>query len=232
MTGRDVVSAALRKIGALAPSESLGASDAADGLSELNRMLSSWSNDGLLIYAITAEVTLTLTGGQATYTLGASGDITTRPQKIEKALIRDGTVDYPVRVLSLEEFSVIPQKSTQSTYPLDLYDDGGYPQRTITLYPVPFASKSLVLFTKRPLTTISTLDTAVSFPPGYEDALIYNLGLRLAPEYGKAITDVVAMMASDSLAAIKRANHRSGYLKCDAGLVRGAGFNIYTGGNT
>lgn len=231
MTGRDVVTAALKKIGALAPSESIAASEASDGLAELNRMLGSWSNEGLLIYAITAETPLTLTPSQATYTLGISGSITTRPQKIEKALIRDGTLDLPVNVLlSLSEFAAIALKSMQSTYPTDLYDDGGYPRRTITLYPVPSAAKSLVLFTKRALTAISTLDTAVSLPPGYEDAMVWNLAERLAPEYGKALSEVVMMKAIDTKAAIKNANHKPSYLRCDDALVSGGMFNIITGG--
>lgn len=229
MTGRDVVSAALRKIGALAPGETLVASEASDGLSELNRMLATWSTDGLTIYAITEESPLTLTPGDSTVTLGASGDITTRPQKIEKALIRDGSTDYPVHILTLEEYARIADKTVQSTYPHSLYDDGGYPQRTIKLYPVPNAAHSLVLFTKRALTAIASLATEISFPPGYEDALVYNLAVRLAHEYGRPLDAVVLELASISYAGIKRSNHRPSYLQCDPAVaVRGA-FDINTG---
>lgn len=231
MTGRDWVSASLRKIGALAPGETIAAAEASDGLDEGNRMLGSWSNDGLLIPSINAETPITLIGGQATYTLGASGDITTRPQKIEKAMIRDGLTDYPVQILTLDEYAKISLKSNQSTYPNCLYDDGGYPQRTITLYPVPNAAKQLVLYTVRPLTSIATLDTVVSLPPGYDDALIYNLAVRLAAEYGKMVPDAVAMIANDAMGAIKRANHRPSYLECDDGVIANrSAFNIWTGG--
>lgn len=230
MTGRDAVTAALRKIGAVAPGESPAASEASEGLSELNRMLGSWSNDGLLIHAITSEAALTLTPGDATYTLGTSGDITTRPQKILYAIIRDGSVDHTVDVVSLDEFARISQKSTQSPYPRALYDDGGYPRRTITLYPVPSTANSLVLYTRRALTSISTLDTDVSLPPGYDDAIVSNLALRLAPEYGRQVTDVMAMNASESLASIKRANQRPGYLSCDSAVVGSGSFNFESGG--
>lgn len=231
MTGRDLISAQLRKINALAPGESIDAQEAMDGLAETNRMLSSWSNEGLLIYAITAESPIALTPGDATYTLGTSGDITTRPQKIEKAVIRDGSYDLsPMRILTLDEFSAIPNKSAQSTYPYSIYDDGGYPLRTITLYPVPSAAKQLVLFTKRPLTEIASLSTELSFPPGYEDALVYNGAIRLAPEYEKQVSAEVAKIASDALAGIKRANHRPALLRCDDAVVGCGGFDILTGG--
>lgn len=194
-------------------------------------MLDSFSNERLLIYAIAQEAAITLTGGQATYTLGAGGNITTRPMEIVSALIRDGATDYPVDLLSEAEFSAIITKSVQSTYPSSLYDDGGYPQRTITLYPVPSSSKSLILFTKRPLTVLTSIDTVISFPPGYEDALVYNLAIRLAPDYGRPIDPGVAQFAIDAIAKLKISNHKKNLLKVDAGLMpRGGMFNINTGG--
>ncbi len=235
MTGRDVITAALRLIGAYAPGESVEASEATDGLGALNRMLGGWSTEGLLIHAITAETPLTLTPGDSTVTLGASGDITTRPQKIESALIRDASssVDGPLmRILTLEEYSLISSKTTQATYPDAIYDDGGFPQRTLYLYPVPSAAHKLVLFTKRALTEITTLDTAVSLPPGYDRGIIYNLAIELAPEYGKAVPDSVVMVAQESKAGLKRMNDRSVLLRVDDALQPGGGrYNIYTGGN-
>jgi hypothetical protein len=214
MTGREWIAAALRKIGVIASGDALGADEATDGLAEGNRMLSSWSTEGLIIHAITEESPLTLTAGDATVTLGASGDITTRPISIEKAIIRDGSFDTsPLRQLTVDEYAAISDKSTQSTYPYSFYDDGGYPQRTLKLYPVPSAAKSLILWTKRPLTQISTLDTSISLPDGGEDMLVYGLAVRLAPEYGKAVPDAVAMIAQESKANFKRANHRPAYLK-------------------
>lgn len=230
MTGRDLITAALRLIGASAPGESIASAEATDGLSAFNRMLGSWSTDGLLIYAETQETPFTLTAGDATVTMGTSGDITTRPQEIVKAVIRDGSTDHPVDILSISEWASITNKSVQSTYPRALYDDGGYPQRIITLYPVPSAAKSLILWTKRPLTEISTLDTTISLPPGYEEALIYNLAIRLAPEYGKVVPDAVVLVATESKAGLKRANRRPSYLQVDEALTATGGrFNFDTG---
>lgn len=232
MTGRDWVASSLRKIGVLGTGESMDASQATEGLATLNQMLESWSIEGLVIHAITSEAPLTLTPSDGTVTMGTSGNITTRPVSIEKALIRSGTTDYPpLRLLSLAEFAAIPDKSTQSEIPSALYDDGGYPQRTLTLYPVPSAANSLVLFTKRQLTQIATLDTEISLPPGYERALVYNGAIDLAPEYGRAVSAEVAKIADESKAAIKRANHKPSYLRCDDVPAGSQGiYNIMTGG--
>lgn len=230
MTGLGLVSASLRLIGAIAPGESLNAQEATDGLDALNRMISSWSNEGLIIHAITQETPLTLTAGDGTITLGASGDITTRPMSIERASIRDGSTDYPVRILTPEEYAAIPDKTTQSDYPTDLYDDGAYPQRSVKLYPVPSSAKALVLWTKRALTEIASLSTDISLPPGYERALAYNGAIELAPEYGKSASAEVAKVAEESKDAIKRTNVRVPLLQCDAAVVGQGCYNIYTGG--
>jgi hypothetical protein len=231
MTGRDLVSASARKIGVLASGETLDATDAVDALSELNRMLASWSTKKLAIYQIKEESPLTLTPGTASYTLGSGGSITTRPMSLESALIRSGSTDYPpLSLLTLDEFAAIGNKTVQGI-PYSLYDDGGYPSRTIKLYPVPSAADSLILFTKRPLTLVATLDTVLSFPEGYEDALVYNLAVRLAPEYGKALDPLVVKMASDTLNDIKRANSRQAPLLRVDGALQSVGgqFDIVTG---
>lgn len=231
LTGLDAVSAALRKIGVLGSGDTADASDATDGLSECNRMLGSWSNDGLLIPAITSESPLTLTPGVATVTLGALGNITTRPQKIVAALLRDGTLDNPMRILTPEEYAAITAKTVQTTIPYALYDDGGYPQRTITLYPVPSAAKQLVLFTQRPLTEIATLSTQIILPPGYDDTIIYNLADRLAGEYGKQLSPKDMARASALLQQLRRANHRPMLARCDEAIAgQGRRMNIFSGG--
>ncbi len=238
MTGRDLIAASLRLIGSLAPGESQNASEATDGLATLNRMLDSWSTEQLLIFAYTPETALTLTPGTAAYTLGLAGSITTRPMQIEKALIRNvaasPAIEFPVNPLTLAEWTAIVAKDTQAEYPTDFFDDGGYPQRTLKLYPVPSVAHRLVLYTLRALTQIATIDTVISLPPGYEKALVFNLALDLAPEYGKSVPDVVMLGATESKAAIKRANSRPSYLRCDAvpaGSGRGA-YDVMTGGSS
>lgn len=235
MTGRDLVTASLRLIGVIAPGESLPADEATDALAAINRMLGGWSTEGLLIHANTREQ-FSLTSDDGSYTMGASGDFsTTRPMEILEAFIRSEAfspaLDYPpLKHLSLSEWSAIHQKEAGTGIPHSFYEDGGYPLRTLYLYPEPSASLYLVIHSKKQLTEIATLDTSLSLPPGYERALVYNGALELSPEYGKVVPDVVAMIAMESKAGVKRMNIQPAYLRCDDALVPSGGLNIYTGG--
>jgi hypothetical protein len=233
MTGRDFVTASLRKIGAIAPGEGISAVDAADGLAELNRMLDSWSNESLLIYGRIREE-FSLTTAQS-YTMGPSGNFNTvRPQKIDEVLLRveSGTtsMDYPVCSRSLHEWASISQKGIGAQIPTDVYIDYGFPLVTLNLYPVPTGVNKLVLYSWKPLTNISTLDTVVTFPPGYEDAIIYGLAVRLSFDYGRPVDPQLALMADDKKASVKRMNYQPSYLRADDALVMPGRFNILTGG--
>jgi hypothetical protein len=234
MTGRDLVTATLKLIGAVAPGETPAYEELNDGLLTLNRMIGSWSNESLLIHAKVREE-LTLTASDGEYTFGIGGNINTaRPMKIEEALIEDvtntPTAEYPLKILTLAEWCAITQKDLESDIPTSLYVDNAYPLTTLSLYPVPSAANKLVLFSWKPITELTTLNTAISLPPGYEEALIYNLAIRLSPEYGRPVSQEIAMIAGDSKASIKRMNHKPSYLRVDPALMTKGSFNIYTGG--
>lgn len=234
MTGRELVSAALRLIGASAPGESLSAGEATDGLAALNRMLGSWSNDNLLVpYRVREE--FSLVAGQQSYTIGVSGNFNTaRPMAIENAFLLDESqspaFERLINVLNQDRWAEISIKGLESEVPTDLFMNDAFPQATIYIYPKPTAVKKLVLFSLKPISTM-TLDTVISFPPGYERALIFNLAIDLAPEYGRTVADTVVNGATESKAAIQRTNIKPTYLAADPALLQQRGlFNILTGG--
>lgn len=201
-TARTIVKKALQKIGALVKSEEPSADEANDGLDALNALIDSWSNDSLNIYARTWE-SLNLVGGTASYTIGSGGVLnTTRPTNIVAAYIRSGGIDYNLTIADDEAYNSISFKTAQSI-PSFLNYDGGYPLGTIRLYPVPSAAYSLFLLTEKPLTSFTTLDTALSMPGGTERALIYNLGIDLAPEYNQQINPAHAKTAGEALGLIR-----------------------------
>lgn len=230
MTGRDLISASLRLIGALAPGESLAASEATDGLASFNRMIDSWSTESLLIYARVRE-SFSLVAGTAAYTMGSGATFsTTRPQVIESVTISRSSVETPpLNLLSLAQWAAIPDKTTQST-PDSVYASGSYPNETLNFYPTPDAADSVIIYSQKVLTAI-TLDAAISLPPGYERALVYNGALELAPEYGKQIDAMVLKAAEESKNSIKRANYRPNYLEIlDVPAGSRGRFDINTGG--
>ncbi len=229
MTGRELVTASLRLFGGSAPGETIPAAEASDGLATLNRLLDSWSNEGLFVYENTREE-FNLVAGTASYTIGSGGVFNTvRPIHILSALIKRSGSEYKLNQLSLEQWSSIQLKTTTSDIPTSIYCSGAYPLDLINLFPTPSQANILVLFTQKQLTSISTLDATVSLPPGYERALINNLAIELSPEYGVTPSQLVFKNAEESKAMIKRSNHKPVFLKVDNALVDRTTFNIYTG---
>ena len=99
-TAATIINRALRLLGAISSGASADTDEMADGLIALNAMIDSWNNERLMIYAIQDE-SLTLVDGQASYTIGTSGNLnTTRPVSIEGAYVRASSLDYPVRILN------------------------------------------------------------------------------------------------------------------------------------
>lgn len=70
----DIISRALKDIGALEAGETPAPADAQDAFDMLNDMLDQWSNEQMMVFYKT-EIVYTLTAGQTQYTIGPGGQI-------------------------------------------------------------------------------------------------------------------------------------------------------------
>jgi len=224
-TVRDLVTAALLDLGAIASGEALTAAEAADAFRRLNLLLASWNLERLSVYAID-EVTKVLTGASS-YTYGSAGDINAaRPVRLEQAAIRlAGTapaLDLPVHIATPEEYHGLGLKGLSGTYARWLYLDEAYPLATLFVWPVSPSGDTLVLWPWHQLSTFASLDTTVAFPPGYELALQTNLSIHLSPMFRDCqVTPWLAAMAGETKALLKIANSRPHYLGMPAGIPAG-----------
>ena len=224
VTASDVIRRALRIIGAIAGGETPSSTEEADALQVLNAMLDSWNTKSLAVYALRDE-SLTLTGA-ASYTIGMGGDLNTaRPVKIEAAYTRLSSIDYHVEQASADAWYQLAAKSTIGTVPEWLYYEPSYPLGTLYLYPKP-TTGVLHLVTRAPFAAYSAADSLV-LPPGYQDAITYNLAIRLAPEYGRPVTPEVAAIARDALNSIGLVNFRAPILS--TGFEGGRRSDIWSG---
>lgn len=236
-TARDLLSSSLRLIGVLASGESAGASEATDGLSTLNDLIDSWSTEQLLIPNKVRE-TFSLSAGTQSYTMGSGGTFnTSRPMKIEDALIQipgaSPATEIPIRILNKDEYTQIIQKTSQSTIPSCVFPDYAYPLATLYFWSVPDQVVTAVLNSWKPLSQLANLSTSLSLPPGYLRALRFSLAIDLAPEYGRPVSAEVAGIAAESKSAIKRMNSLPLYLQVDEALrAKPAAWDWRTGGST
>lgn len=205
-TAQQIVNRALRLIGELASGDSPSDDEGADALQALNALIGDWSNDSLMCYAVRDE-TLTLATSQASYTLGPSGDLdTTRPEVIEGCYVVVSGVSYPVQVLETpQQYAAVKVKAQAGDWPLKVYYEPDVPLGTLFCYPVPNGAVEMHLLTKTPLTFYSLADT-VEMPPGWDNALAFNLAIALAPEYETQPSQYVVLTARNSRRGIRNVN--------------------------
>ncbi|MBI2725400.1 MAG: hypothetical protein HYX42_04035 [Polaromonas sp.] len=227
----DLIKRAYRLIGAYSIGETPSADESADGLTALNAMLDDWANEKLMLYAPTLDA-ITLTPGLATYTVGPTGStVSDRPMEIDPAsYIQYNSLSYPLDVVTLAEYNALTLKSLATLIPDTLWCNPTFPNATITLYPTPTAAMTLNLWSWKQLTAFSAITDAVLLPPGYENAIVYNLAEALAPENELPIPAAVHLRATGSKRGLKRTNFVPPMLSlAGVGQLGGGRFNILAG---
>ena len=234
-TSLTLITAALKDSGVLGVGQSASADDANDAFDKINRMLAQWTLRRWLVYHLTTiEVTST---GAASYTIGPTGDfVCPRVDRIEGAFVRQVSAAAPnqpdtlLRIIEAREsYNAIPVKGLVGM-PSHVFLDSGYPTGTLYFYPVPTTTVyAMHVSVKAVLTSLTSLSQTISMPPEYEEAIVYNLVLRLRSAYGMPPDPVVMALARASLNTIKNANAQIPTLRMPAHLPGARGrYNIVT----
>ena len=225
-TALSIIESALRNLGAIASGETLTANEANDALAVLNRMLDAWRNESLMAWTIN-DVSGPVAASTASVTVGAGGNLDVpRPVDIDNARIRLNGVDYRLEVIDQSQWASIRVKTLNSNIPRYVYDNGNYPLRTLTFWPIPTQDLTLILGLKEPLSSLDSLATVLAMPPGYEECLVYGLAIRLAPEYGLAIPPSLPALYKAARQDLKRVNHQVPRMRSE--LSTGRRYNIYS----
>ena len=208
-TGLDLVTGALRKIGAYAPGETISGADANDALDAANGLLDLWSLQKLAVYN-NVETIQTLSPGQSTYTVGVGGNFNIeRPLRIDRAYSRLTTtssqVDFPCEIVTLEKYSAIGLKNQPGPWPKMAYYNTGYPLAQLIFWPVPSQGVEFHLWSEMVFTSFN-LATQLNMPRGYYLGLQFAIAEILCPEYGLPISPDIRRLAKDFKAVIKGLN--------------------------
>ena len=208
-----------------------------DGLTALNALLDSLSNENLTCYQV-REDSFTLSVGVSSYTVGSGATVNVeRPLQIIQAYVQDsGGNNYMFNLRTRDWWNMIGNRSNiiTSQIPTDMFYDPANPNGIIAVWPYPTAAYTVFFDSYRGLTTLSTLTESIAFPKGYERMMVYNLAVEIAsmtgiplPQSGTNIQE----LANKSMAAIKRTSegNREIIAKYDNAIVSHAypTYNIY-----
>jgi hypothetical protein len=203
-TAIDLIQDARALLGIHTEEEPMDENESEMGRRILTKMLKAWEADGVGATLLT-EGSLTLVSSQASYLFGAGGDFTTVPFEIVSARIYR-TSDIPMWRLSREEYQRIPNK-TATGYPTQFFYDRQRDNGSLYVWPTPDSSAGTFKFTyRRRIMDIDANADNFDLPPEWEEAITYNLAMRLQPTYGLSSSksaDDIRNMAKESYLLVK-----------------------------
>ena len=185
-----------------------------------------------------------LVSGQNPYTMGYGGNFnTSRPMKIVDAylILNNGSipVSYPMQVLNYQDYNAIRLKTLSTNFPNYIYYQPSFPLGEVYIYPI-FAPNDpstqgpayINLTSWKPFDIILDPTAYMSFPPGYWEAIVFNLAVRIAEEYQFDMRATTVQLAVNALKRVKRLNQRTDTLQTDVALMNTSQlrYNIYSDG--
>lgn len=232
MTPNDLIILALKQANVLGVGQSASAEDIDDCFALLNMMLAQWQRRRYAVWTLT-HISKVADGSQS-YTIGPGQtfDIT-RPSKIESAFVRQlntapNFVDYPLEIIrAREDYDKIFLK-TLASFPEYLYYDSAFPSGNLYAWPVPDSKYEIHISVMQQLQSFATPYDNFQMPPEYQEAIMYNLALRIYPMYGLPVNDAVAALAKASMNILEATNVQIPRLKLPASLTRSGVYNPYS----
>lgn len=221
---------ALTLIGALGAGEPISAEDLETCRRSLNRLLDAWNNERLLVHTVNREA-WTIAAGTQDLEIGPSGSLdTVRPQIIEQdfAFIKDGDSEWRMEIFDADEWGAIRNKNVTG-WPEVLYYEPSFPRGVIHLWPKTDKNYELVLYNWQLLAQVSQPTQRLALPPGYADALVNQLALRIVPKFNRSASAELVAMAIESKARVKSMNFRPIDVKADSALLSPGVYDINTG---
>lgn len=178
-TVSSVIADALSKIYVGEAGATVEATAQATCLRALRNMLRTWAVDGVRLWLDT-EQTITPVAGTSTYTLAI------RTLEIKQAFRRNNGSDTPIRIYTREEYNRLPDK-TVSGSPYLLWPDRDRTSTSVVLYPVPnaysAANDTILVTGKLQIQDVTDGGEDIDVPPEWAECLVYNLAVRVAPDF-------------------------------------------------
>lgn len=194
---RNLLKSSLRLAGVIANNEEPSAEDFATAQESMSSLLSIWSTNPSLVWSKTTTV-YPITSSASTVTLSAK----------------------PLRILSVtfeyatNNMSYIVEEVDDTEFQRTSYKNIGIPTKfvwdgNVTLKLIGRGTGNLNVVTQSSIADFTAnIDSNTDLPIGYDAAIKFNTALLLCEEFGKAPSQVLISLATDSYNAIKSQNKR------------------------
>jgi len=194
-TVAQIITDALKLIQVGIGGETLEAEYLAEGITTLKLMGRAWSIKGVRLW-------LHETQSVALVAATSSYSITKRPLEVYQAYRRVDDQDTPIRLVTKEEYSRFPDKTTTGA-PFAAWVDRQRTATTAYVYPVPTATEvtdgmTLRFDIKRPIEDVTAGAEDMEVPAEVVPAVIYNLAIWIAPKFSKSPSKEVIALAGDA----------------------------------
>lgn len=230
---RTIITDALIDLGVLQPGEDPDAAQAALALRWVQRMIDAWAADRLTLSS-QLRTTFTLLSGTSTVTIGLTGATVTmaRPVWINHLSYvvpsSSPAVEVPIGLLDEDSYAGISMKTLTSGYPLQAYYQTNLTNMLGSLFfwPTVTGNVTIALYTPEAVGVPVSLGSDLIGPPGYDEAYLLQLELRLVTPFGVAMPPALPDMAARAFTTMKRPNVLPGQLSVDPALTGCGGYNI------
>lgn len=160
---------------------------------------------GLTLNASTGLISGTPTSlGSYPYTIQVIDSLSHAAQA--GCLISTIQLERPMSLLTAKQWAAIQDPGTTGQLQTDVYVDNNHPNMGLHFWPVPASSPGITIQYWKKLTQFISLMQQIEFPPGYYDALVYNLALQLAVIYKKTPSQIIVFMAQNSKKTMQDSN--------------------------
>lgn len=217
----DLITEALVTVKALAVGETAPPSMTSDALNRFNEVLEALTIQNLAVYTNLAT-TFPLVAGTRSYTIGPTGAVVTeRPPYLETAFVTYTGTDFPVVLHTDEEYAQLALKG-QRGLPQWFFYDPGYPNGTITLWPVPDQAATMTVYQNKAFTAAATIYDTFAMPPGYRRMIRQLLAWELLSDYPGMNASEIAKLEADAkgaVALVKRNNRKPALLRSEVAAL-------------
>lgn len=238
-TVQAIITDALAEIGAIGVNETPTAADLAIGLTRFQNQVDAWQAERLTL-SFQSETSISWPSSTSTQTIGPSGGNITaqRPVWINQMnYVVPGTspaVEVAMAPLTQDQYAAVTIKALASGLPQQYFYQTSLTSvlGTIFLWPQPNQNLTIKLYADVGVTVPTALSDTMYGPPGYAEAFMYQLAIRLLTPFGRKVSDIPMLpkLAAEAWGRMQRPNVDPGLRGVDPALVPTypGGYNIYT----